>query len=150
MQKNQHDSTDMTVAQESLSQLGAEVESQLATADWTLQRSLVKLLIKRIEIHTNEIRIVYKVPQVPFFQSPDNRGILQHQVSCQSAASVTAVFSSVLYSQASGQECVLHRATSIIDADMRRRWYLSLSWKPPNRRLLMNRPRRLFCFPHLG
>ena len=64
MQKNQHDSTDMTVAQESLSQLGAEVESQLATADWTLQRSLVKLLIKRIEIHTNEIRIVYKVPQV--------------------------------------------------------------------------------------
>ena len=94
MQKNQHDSTDVTAAQESLSQLAAEVETQLATADWTLQRSLVKLLIKRIEVHANEIRIVYKVPQVPFFQSPDNRGILQHRVSCQSAASVTAVFSS--------------------------------------------------------
>lgn len=85
MQKNQHDSTDVTAAQESLSQLAAEVETQLATADWTLQRSLVKLLIKRIEVHANEIRIVYKVPQVPFFQSPDNRGILQHRVSCQAA-----------------------------------------------------------------
>ena len=97
MQKTQHDSTDVTAAQESLSQLAAEVETQLATADWTLQRSLVKLLIKRIEVHANEIRIVYKVPQVPFFQSPDNRGILQHRVSCQTAASVTAVFTSLRY-----------------------------------------------------
>ena len=55
----------------------------------------------------------------------------------QSAASVTAVFSSVLFSQTSSQECVLHRATSIIVRTMRRRWILSLSWKPHYRRLSM-------------
>ena len=53
----------------------------------------------------------------------------------QSAASMTAVFSSVLYSQTSSQECVLQRATFATVRHMRRRWHLSLSWKPTYRRL---------------
>ena len=53
----------------------------------------------------------------------------------QSAASVTAVFSSVLYSQTSSQKCVLQRATFATVQHMRRRWNLSLSWKPSYRRL---------------
>ena len=48
---------------------------------------------------------------------------------------VTAVFSSVLYSQTSGQECVLPRATFALVRHMRRRWQWSLSWKPSVRRL---------------
>ena len=55
----------------------------------------------------------------------------------QSAASVTAVFSSVLYSQTSNQKCVLQRATFATVRHMRRRWHLSLSWKPPYRRLFI-------------
>jgi len=53
----------------------------------------------------------------------------------QSAASMTAVFSSVLYSQTSSQECVLQRATFATVRCMRRRGCLSLSWKPPYRHL---------------
>jgi len=54
----------------------------------------------------------------------------------QSAASMTAVFSSVLYSQTSSQECVLLRAMFATVRYMRRRWNLSLSWKPTYRRLI--------------
>jgi len=53
----------------------------------------------------------------------------------QSAASVTAVFSSVLYSQTSNLKCVLQRATFATVRHMRRRWHLSLSWMPNYRRL---------------
>ncbi len=49
---------------------------------------------------------------------------------------MTAVFSSVLYLQTSNQECVLQRATFATVRCMRRRWILSLSWKPLYRRLL--------------
>ena len=52
------------------------------------------------------------------------------------AASVTAVFSSVLYSQTSSQKCVLQRATFATVRCMRRRWSISMSWMPPYRRLL--------------
>jgi len=53
----------------------------------------------------------------------------------QSAASVTAVFSSVLYSQTSSQECVLQRTTFATVRCMRRRWNLPLTWRPNYRRL---------------
>ena len=42
---------------------------------------------------------------------------------------------SLLHRQTSNQECVLQRATSIQEADMRRRWHLSPNWKPRYRRL---------------
>ena len=48
---------------------------------------------------------------------------------------MTAVFSSVLYSQTSDQKCVLKRATFATVRHMRRRWNLPLSWKPLYRRL---------------
>ncbi|MCY2982005.1 MAG: hypothetical protein NTY15_00015 [Planctomycetota bacterium] len=53
----------------------------------------------------------------------------------QSAASMTAVFSSLLYRQTSGQECVLQRAAFATGADMRRRPSLSIRWKHHCRRL---------------
>jgi len=54
----------------------------------------------------------------------------------QSAASMTAVFSSVLYLQTSSQKCVLQRATFATVRHMRRRWNLPQSWKPNYRRLI--------------
>ena len=64
-----------------LSSLASVVEEHLDAADWTLKRDLVKLLIARIEVHSQEIRLVYKVPPNPFVPSPVNRGFLQHWLS---------------------------------------------------------------------
>ena len=53
-------------ATQNLQQFSTQIEKQLADADYDLKRRLLKLLIKRIEIHPDEIRIVYKVPRPPF------------------------------------------------------------------------------------
>ena len=73
---------DMASASEVLASLSDTVGAQLADADFSLRRDLVKLLIERIEIHREEVRLVYKVPPNPFVQGPDNnRGFLQHWLS---------------------------------------------------------------------
>ena len=66
--------------------LAESVSQNLATASFELKRNLLKLLVQRVEICLEEIRIVYKVPPNPFFQSLDNRGNLQHWVSRQVVA----------------------------------------------------------------
>ena len=53
------------------------MEKGLAEADFKLKRELLKILVNRVEIHPDEIRIVYRVPFRPFALSPDSRGILQ-------------------------------------------------------------------------
>jgi site-specific DNA recombinase len=73
-----HEQSDIDDAQNALNTLAADVKNNLATADYSLKRNLLTLLIKQIEIHADEIRIVYKVPQVPFVRVPDKRGFLQH------------------------------------------------------------------------
>ena len=78
---------DWTNATNALTVLASQVESNLEAATHELKRELLTLLIKRIEICPNEVRIVYKVPPNPFVPSPDNRGIFQHWLSLQSAVS---------------------------------------------------------------
>jgi site-specific DNA recombinase len=75
--------SDAAAATDVLAALAAAVDQNLEAASFDLKRDLMKLLIKRIEICSNEIRIVYKVPPNPFVPSPDNRGILQHWLSCR-------------------------------------------------------------------
>lgn len=65
-------------ATQNLQHFAEEVATRLDAADYDLKRRLFKLLIKRIEIHPDEIRIVYKVPDRPFELGPENRGKLQH------------------------------------------------------------------------
>ena len=72
---------------------------------------------------------------LPRFRADGDQTGIHAIPAVQSAASMTAVCSSVLYSQTSGQECVLQRATFATVRHMRRRWCLSLSWKPHYRRL---------------
>ena len=71
---------------DSLKRLTEQVGKGLTNADFTLKRELLKLLINRIEIHKDEIRIVYRVPNRPFLQGPDKRGLLQHWLERPSAA----------------------------------------------------------------
>lgn len=77
-----HDAMNETWVTDSLSRLSDQVAAGLETADFNLKRDLLKLLVHRIEIHKDEIRIVYRVPSRPFLQGPDNRGILQHWLQC--------------------------------------------------------------------
>ena len=77
---------DVDAASVALTALADTVTTRLADADWSLKRELIKLLIERIEIHRDEVRLVYKVPPNPFALSPDNRGFLQHWLSRQAIA----------------------------------------------------------------
>ena len=63
-----------------------QVASGIDGADFATRRSILKLLIKRIEVDEDEIRIVYKVEPRPFALSPA-RGNLQHCVRFHDARS---------------------------------------------------------------
>ncbi|MGB6041958.1 MAG: recombinase family protein [Pirellulales bacterium] len=77
-----NDAIDLDLAERALSQLTDDVRSRLASAEYELKRQLLKLLIKRIEIHSDEVQIVYKVPPRPFVTSPASGAVLQHWLSC--------------------------------------------------------------------
>ena len=87
------ESIDVDSAQDALNQFAAQVQASLDTAAPSLQRQLIELLIKQIEIHPTETRIVYRVPQTPFAQSPTNRGLLQHCLPSYNKAQSRAVHS---------------------------------------------------------
>ena len=55
----------------------AQIRASLDQADFTTKRSLLRLLIKRIEVANEEVRIVYKVSLRPFISSPTSGGFLQ-------------------------------------------------------------------------
>lgn len=83
----QIEATDSRSAARTLSALAADVKANLQDASFELKRDLMKLLIHRIEIDIEEVRIVYKVPTNPFVPSPDNRGFFQHCLSLPDIAS---------------------------------------------------------------
>jgi site-specific DNA recombinase len=55
----------------------AQMTEGLEQADRTTRRKLLRLLIKRIEVDPDAVRIVYKVQPRPFVNSPASRGVLQ-------------------------------------------------------------------------
>jgi len=88
LQQLQHMTQNYEAAESTLANLLEQVQTGLESADWELKRTLVKLLVKQIEVHEAEIRIVFKVPPVPFFLPPgnnDNRGELRQRTSRQAA-----------------------------------------------------------------
>ena len=54
-----------------------QMNASLDQADFTTKRTLLRLLIKRIEVTDQEVRIVYKVSPRPFAHSPSSGGFLQ-------------------------------------------------------------------------
>lgn len=54
------------------------IATGLQETDLAARRQLLRLLIKRIEIDIEEVRIVCKVQPHPFALSPASRGFLQH------------------------------------------------------------------------
>ena len=45
--------------------------------DWHARREVIRLLVKRVEIDHNEVRVIYKVNPHPFASSPANGACLQ-------------------------------------------------------------------------
>ena len=57
-----------------LQDFAARVEQGLDDADWDTRRTVIRALVKRVEITELEIRIVYRVAPVPFVESPNEGG----------------------------------------------------------------------------
>ena len=55
----------------------AQMRSGLDGADFATKRKILRLLVKRIEVDENEIRVVYKVQPDPFVQGPARGSFLQ-------------------------------------------------------------------------
>jgi site-specific DNA recombinase len=65
----------------------AQIADGLEHADFATRRRLLRLLVDRIEVDRDEVRIVYKVQPRPFAPSPASRGILQDCLKCHTTLS---------------------------------------------------------------
>src|SRR5262249_12186601 len=52
------------------------VAEELQEASWPTRREVIRALVKLVEVDTEEVRVVYKVPPHPFVEAPE-RGSLQ-------------------------------------------------------------------------
>ena len=59
-----------------LQEFAAGVQTGLQEAEWGTRREVIRALVKRIEVGDEEVRIVYRVPPVPFVERPEG-GVLQ-------------------------------------------------------------------------
>ena len=64
------------------------ISTELGQADFETKRKLLRLIIQRIEIDEDEVRIIYKVQPPPFVPGPaSTRGNLQHCLSLRTTPS---------------------------------------------------------------
>jgi site-specific DNA recombinase len=59
-----------------LQEFAEGIRRGIEKADWTTRREVIRALVKKIEIGEEDVRIVYRVPPVPFVERPDG-GVLQ-------------------------------------------------------------------------
>ena len=60
-----------------LEDFAVQVSSGLDTADWSTRRAIIRTLISRVEVHREEVNVVFRVPPNPFVGSP-SAGVMQH------------------------------------------------------------------------
>jgi site-specific DNA recombinase len=58
-----------------LQEFAERVKAGLEEADWSTRREIIRVLVKRVEVGAEEVRVVYRVNISPFAESPE-RGIL--------------------------------------------------------------------------
>ena len=63
----------------------AQMSAKLDGADFATKRRLLRLLIRRIEVSKDDLRVVYKVSLRPFAKSPNDGGFLHHCLMFQAA-----------------------------------------------------------------
>ena len=62
-----------------LQQFAQRVSEGLEQASWQTRREIIRALVKRVEIDSDEVRVVYKVPPHPFVEGPEG-GRLQDRL----------------------------------------------------------------------
>src|SRR5687768_15230098 len=60
-----------------LEDFAAQVSGGLDTADWSTRREIIRTLVSRVEIHREQVNVVFRVPPNPLAASP-SAGVLQH------------------------------------------------------------------------
>jgi site-specific DNA recombinase len=60
-----------------LEDFAVQVSSGLDSADWSMRREILRTLVSRVEIHRDEVNVVFRAPPSPFVASP-SAGVLQH------------------------------------------------------------------------
>jgi site-specific DNA recombinase len=73
----QHSQAELRLILGRLEAFAAQVQTGLATAEWTTRRELIRTLVKRVEIDPAEVEVVFRVPPGPFESRPE-RGVWQH------------------------------------------------------------------------
>ncbi len=68
-----------------LEAFAAQVQGNLATADWLTRRDLIRTLVKRVDVDREQVKVVFRVGTAPFALSP-TRGDLQDCRKCGSAS----------------------------------------------------------------
>jgi site-specific DNA recombinase len=68
---------ELRVLVDQFEEFAQQMRAGLERTDWATRRKLLRLLVHRIEVDREEVRIVYKVPSRPFANRPASRGILQ-------------------------------------------------------------------------
>jgi site-specific DNA recombinase len=76
-QRDAQHQTELRLIVDHFQAFAEQIASGLAEADFALKRKLLRLLIHRIEVDTEEVRLVYKVQIHPFVPGPD-RGTFLH------------------------------------------------------------------------
>ena len=70
--------SDLRLIMGHLETFAERVRLGLGESDWEARRSIVRALLKRIEIGETDVRVVYKVSSAPFEHAPHGRGILRN------------------------------------------------------------------------
>ena len=60
-----------------LEDFAARVSTGLETADWLTRREIIRTLVSRVEVHHQQVNVVFRVPPNPFVNSPSH-DVLQH------------------------------------------------------------------------
>lgn len=82
LQRAATDEEDLSLIADQFQTFAQQIASGLENADFSTRRKLLQLLVNRVEVDDDEVRIVYKVQPRPFAVRP-NRGKLQDWLKCQ-------------------------------------------------------------------
>jgi site-specific DNA recombinase len=61
-----------------LQEFSERLADELKEPDWLAKREIIRGLVKRVEVGSDDVRVVYKVSPSPFVQGPASRANLQH------------------------------------------------------------------------
>jgi len=62
IQDREHLQAELQIAINRLEEFGEQVRENLTEADWHMRRELIRMLVKRVEIGKEEIKIVFRIP----------------------------------------------------------------------------------------